>query len=59
MPDITMCLNEVCKKKYDCYRYMAIPNNFQSMCCFNAENCEHFYKIMKGDRIKKKENEDV
>lgn len=26
MPDISMCRNARCHLRYDCYRYMAVPN---------------------------------
>ena len=28
MPDISMCINEYCKLKKDCYRYTAKPAEF-------------------------------
>ncbi len=30
MPDITMCKDSGCDKRYDCYRYMAKPSGRQS-----------------------------
>lgn len=27
MPDISMCMNEACKSKLDCYRYTATPTD--------------------------------
>lgn len=39
MPDITMCSNGECEKKFDCYRYMCKPSYMQSYS--NHENsCE-------------------
>jgi hypothetical protein len=42
MPDITMCLSEICNKKEQCWRYVAPPYTFQSYCNFdfmcNQEN---------------------
>lgn len=51
MADISMCLNENCKIKSDCYRYTAKPNPWrQSYSKFdskNGEKCVHFIKIRK------------
>lgn len=27
MPDITMCMNKECEKRYECYRYMVEPSS--------------------------------
>jgi hypothetical protein len=48
MPDITMCNKATCDKKDLCYRYMAIPNKYQSYSCFTvceAPDYEMFYPI--------------
>ena len=39
MPDISMCKNEECDKKDNCYRYTAMPDYMQSyiMECNNYE----------------------
>jgi len=29
MPDIAMCRNPTCEKKNECWRYMAIPSQYQ------------------------------
>lgn len=29
MPDISMCANETCNFKEDCYRYTATPNQYR------------------------------
>ena len=41
-PDITMCINESCKRKHSCYRYMATPNphGWQAYSCFDCETDE-------------------
>ena len=41
-PDITMCINESCKRKHSCYRYMATPNPHgrQAYSCFDCETDE-------------------
>jgi hypothetical protein len=52
MIDITMCLNEDCPIKKKCYRYMAVPNQRQSVAMFTPINrlvsgveCDYFYTI--------------
>lgn len=49
MPDITMCKEESCPKKMDCYRYRATPNTrYQSYFAGrpnNGDKCEHFQEI--------------
>ena len=55
MPDISMCMHDTCPSKEKCYRYKAVPNGYQSYSNFqndpNKVKCDHFQKIMKGDRI--------
>ena len=50
MPDITMCKNEGCIKRADCYRYMAKPNPYwQAYCVFDPEdtgNCDHYWPVI-------------
>ena len=38
MPDITMCVNNNCERKNECYRAMAESNNYQSYSDF-AQIC--------------------
>lgn len=50
MPDISLCENEQCPSKDDCYRFKAIPDiTYQAYDIFEPENgenkCEHFIKI--------------
>lgn len=48
MPDITMCANSDCKAKDMCYRYRAIPSDYQSIAFFNQDNrdlCRSFWMI--------------
>lgn len=50
MADITMCQNNICPIRQNCYRYRAIPNEkWQSYSNFSFDNekseCEHFFKI--------------
>lgn len=49
MPDISMCMNEKCKLKTNCKRFMATPSPFQQAYMafrFETENgvttCENF-----------------
>lgn len=54
MPDISMCCNEFCEKRNECYRYRATPNstqsytNFFKMCNLKI-GYEMFIQINKGD----------
>ena len=55
MPDITMCLNEECPRKTECYRYMAEPNGWQSYAAFDdGKKCKDFIKY-RGTRKKRVE----
>lgn len=58
MPDISMCNNTTCPSKEECYRFKAIPNNYQSYSNFkpekNENKCEYFLKI--NIKIKNNEN---
>ena len=55
MPDISMCRNEDCPKKEECYRYRAVPNNWQSWTMFEPvgreAKCDYFVPIEKGDKL--------
>ncbi len=56
MPDIAMCHGKDCPLKKKCFRYRAIPGHIQSF--FNEPpykegNCEYFWKVEKGDLLKK------
>ena len=55
MPDISMCQNEKCKLKIECYRYMAKPSNYQSYANFNEDNCGYFWPIYKAEQEKLEE----
>lgn len=54
MPDISMCLNEDCPRKYGCYRYCAIPSPYQSVCRFEPRDgeCDGFERILPQDRLR-------
>ena len=51
MPDITMCLNNNCPRKTRCYRYCAVPSDWQSFAHFEHKECENFREIPEGARI--------
>lgn len=55
MPDIAMCANTTCKSKETCYRYRAIPDEYQTMALFDPgrkKKCDYYYKIQPHDRIR-------
>jgi len=47
MADITMCMGNNCNKKKKCYRYTAIPDQWQSWSSYDeikkAGHCEYFW----------------
>ena len=49
MPDIAMCRNPTCEKKNECWRYIAIPSQYQ--CYMEFQNIcknptyKYFYPI--------------
>lgn len=45
MPDISMCNNKLCPIKELCYRYMAIPEEYQLYAKFDHHNCKYFLPI--------------
>ena len=53
MPDITMCINESCRRKHSCYRYTAIPNphGWQAYACFDCEADEDFLEEVKENDV--------
>lgn len=55
MPDITMCVNDDCPSKFECYRYMAVPSELrQSYAAFEhgkSDKCGHFQPI-DGRRVR-------
>lgn len=43
MPDIAMCENNNCKRRKECYRFMAKPDQYrQAYGVFDHEHCEYF-----------------
>jgi len=55
MPDISMCDNKKCPSKEKCYRFKAVPNDYQTYADFkpekNEDKCDAFWEIKKGHRI--------
>jgi hypothetical protein len=51
MNDITMCVNKDCPRKLECYRYMAVPDDYWqsqqdfSDSCNELNDYECFYEI--------------
>lgn len=46
MSEITMCNNENCPKKNECYRYLAIPDEYQMYANFQYNGqCEQFWQL--------------
>lgn len=54
MPDIAMCSNKKCKLRESCYRFKAVPCEWQSYSSFKPikGECSYFVKILKTDVIK-------
>jgi hypothetical protein len=55
MPDITMCLNQSCKSKEKCYRFIATATPIRQAYTYfgvvDNEKCEHFCKVQYRDEI--------
>ena len=53
MPDISMCQDHNCPLKEKCYRYRAIPSQWQSYSIPDREGkkCKDFMSILEGDRL--------
>ena len=55
MPDITMCSTKDCKKKNECYRYLAKPSQLQSYSVLDitgACNTENNYEMFISCEVK-------
>ena len=58
MADITMCDNQECRFRATCYRFRAIPSDYQSYAIFNegeSDNpdevtCEHYIEFINHTR---------
>ena len=55
MPDISMCANNKCSKKKDCYRYRALPDSpWQAYSEFEplaSGQCDYFEPLIDGDLL--------
>lgn len=53
MGDFSMCSNQQCPSKEQCYRFMAIPSRFQSYANFTPkegeDKCEYFEEAFPED----------
>ena len=50
MPDISMCTNDACPKRKECYRFMAKPCEWQSYAGFEPDEdgeCKKFMEVIK------------
>ena len=55
MPDISMCDNNACPVRNDCYRFRAIPNEYrQTYADFQLDRraCDAFYPIVGLDNLR-------
>jgi hypothetical protein len=58
MPDISMCSGEKCPLKENCYRFLAIPNEFRQSYFMNppynhqTNECEYFWDNYLYQKIK-------
>lgn len=54
MPDITMCSNSECPFRNHCYRFRAVPSEYQSYTRFEPDadgRCESYIEIHYGDKL--------
>lgn len=58
MPDITMCNDEKCPKRKECYSFMAIPSEYRQSYFAKSprknDKCEYFYPIQKWHKLNDK-----
>lgn len=50
MPDISMCSNSNCVIRESCYRYRAIPDNYQTIAMFGPDKnglCKYYWNIVR------------
>lgn len=60
MADITMCLDGMyCPKATSCYRYMAIPDEYQTVAGFYRpdEDCDYYWEMQNADTIQEDDKE--
>lgn len=56
MPDITMCEGVGCPIKTDCYRYLAVPDSYQSYFMaspYEGETCRYYWKVTSKSELKR------
>ena len=57
MPDITLCTNDDCPKKWNCYRYLCVSESpRQSYALFEPDkngNCDFYREIKKVEENRK------
>jgi len=54
MPDIAMCANTECPLRNHCYRFRAVPSEYQSYMAFAPDAdgvCKSYIEIHYGDRL--------
>ncbi|MDB4278019.1 hypothetical protein N9917_00155 [Deltaproteobacteria bacterium] len=56
MPDISMCMNQTCPKRSQCYRYRVAPNPYRqsygSFASDTEENpCRYFAAFVEADQV--------
>ena len=58
MPDITLCNTKTCPSRKTCYRFMAIPDTWQSYTDFapkkGDKKCEHYWGFRQPKQSKTK-----
>jgi hypothetical protein len=59
MPDIAMCQNEQCPSRWDCHRYMVLPNaHLQQYTDFQPDegqdHCASYWPLSKRERLENK-----
>lgn len=51
MPDITICINDKCEKKEECYRYKAKPNEYRQFYdVFDPKKIDCFKEMRRNDK---------
>lgn len=54
MPDITMCEDQKCAQKMECYRFLAIPNEFRQSYFVGSpkkmDGCPYFMKATEEEK---------
>lgn len=57
MADITLCKDDTCPKRYECFRYMTIPSNTMQSYFMSSprigDECDYFSEDRNGRKLKK------